>query len=89
MPPEVSAASVRIGRRRLVTSVSPMPGMIRPIATRLCSIDMNSAMSSARNAQVSTTCCPVVLITRTVWPRRSRAALPRRAGISISMTPPP
>src|SRR5205823_3722819 len=52
-----------------------------------CSIDRNSAMSPARNAQVSTTCWPNVLITRTAWPRTRRAALPRRAGISISTRP--
>src|SRR6516164_8047519 len=57
--------------------------MIRPIATRLCSIDMNSRMSSALNAQVSTTCCPLVLTTLTVWPLETRVALPWRAGISI------
>src|SRR5579863_6918462 len=89
MPPELSSVRVRIGRRRLVTSRSPTPGMIRPIATRLCSIDMNSVMSSAQNDQVSTTCWPVVLMTRTVWPRRRRIALPRRAGISISTALPP
>src|ERR1051326_7804047 len=87
MPPEVSSARVSIGRRRLVTSVSPIPGMMRPIATRLCSIDMNSRMSSVQNAQVSTTCWPCVLTILTVWPRRRRAALPLRAGISIM--PPP
>ena len=31
IPPEVSSTNVRIGCRRLVTSVSPIPGMIRPI----------------------------------------------------------
>src|SRR6266481_4949906 len=64
MPPEVSSTRVRIGRRRFVTSASPIAGMIRPIATRLCSIDMNSLRSAALNAQVSTTCCPLVLATR-------------------------
>ena len=77
---------VRIGRLTLVTSVSPTAGMIRPIATRLCSIDMNSRKSSALNAQVSTTCWPVVLITLTTSPLRRRAALPWRAGISIMLS---
>ena len=74
---------VRIGRRRLVTSASPTAGMIWPMATRLCSIDMNSPRSPALNAQASTTCWPFVLTTLTCWPWRMRAALPRRAGISI------
>src|ERR1051325_2055574 len=83
MPPEVSSMRVRIGRRRFVTSVSPIPGMIRPIATRLCSIDMNSLRSASLNAQLSTTCCPFVLTTRAFCPRRRCSAFPRRAGISI------
>src|SRR5271167_1992263 len=86
MPPEVSSMKVRIGRLMLVTSLSPTAGMIRPIATRLCSIDMNSRKSSALNAQVSTTCWPVVLMILTTWPRLRRAALPLRAGISIMLS---
>src|SRR5258707_430173 len=85
MPPDVSSIRVRIGRRRLVTSASPIPGMIRPIATRLCSIDMNSLRSTALKAQVSTTCWPLVLTTRAFWPRRRRSALPWRAFISIML----
>src|SRR5262249_44777535 len=57
--------------------------MMRPIATRLCSIDMNSWRSAGLNAQVSTTCCPFVLTTRALCPRRRCNALPRRTGISI------
>src|ERR1700744_1947755 len=44
---------------------------------------MNSARSARLNAQVSTTCSPWVLMTVTVCPALTIAALPRRAGISI------
>ena len=50
----------------------------------VCSIDMNSVMSWRLNAQVSTTCSPCVLITRTTWPAAANAALPRRAGMVTS-----
>ena len=46
-------------------------------------MDMNSVKSSRRKAQVSTTCCPWVLITRTLCPRATKAALPRRAGMVV------
>ena len=57
--------------------------MMRPSDVRECSMDMNSVGSSRRNAQVSTTCCPWVLMTRTLRPRPRKAALPRRAGMVI------
>src|SRR3712207_3201743 len=45
-------------------------------------MDIHSPRSSALKAQVSTTWEPCVLITVTLWPRPTRAALPLRAGIS-------
>src|SRR5271165_7319209 len=54
------------------------------MVARLCSIDMNSVMSWRLNAQVSTTCSPCVLMTRTTWPAVTKAALPRRAGMVMS-----
>src|SRR5882724_8361425 len=47
---------------------------------------MNSPRSARLNAQVSTTCSPCVLITVTICPAATIAALPRRAGISIKLS---
>ncbi len=90
-----SSIAVKIGRRRLVTKESPNLGMILARAVRVCSIDINSGdinsgePASARdcwlNAQVSTTCWPWPFMTLTCCPARTKAALPRRAG--IVMTP--
>ena len=63
MPPEVSPVRVRIGRRLLVRSTSPIRGTRCRLCARVCSFDMNSARSARLNAQVSTTCSPWVLIT--------------------------
>src|SRR5262245_32463752 len=45
---------------------------------------MNSPKSGRLNAQASTTCSPWVLMTVIVWPWATKAALPRRAGISMA-----
>src|SRR3954453_10264058 len=52
MPPEVSSTICMIARRRLVTSRSPIFGIMWPIATRACSIDMNSPRSAAMKARL-------------------------------------
>ena len=57
---------------------SPVFGIVRRHAVRQCSMDMNSARSSALKAHVSTTCVPWVLMTRSDCPFDRRAALPRR-----------
>src|SRR5690349_17884323 len=41
---------VTISRGGLVTSASPLAGMMLPMATRLCSIDIDSLRSSTLNA---------------------------------------
>ena len=82
--PEVSSTNVSIGPRRLVTKLSPAFTMIRPRAVRVCSMDIDSEWSPALNAQVSTTCCPWVFTTFTIWPVFNRHALPLRAGIVSS-----
>src|ERR1700752_4749954 len=46
---------------------------------------MNSPRSARLNAQVSTTCSPWVLMTVTVCPAETKAAFPRRAGISMGV----
>src|ERR1700722_18803845 len=72
-----------IGRRRLVRRISPGFGIKCRLCARVCSFDMNSPRSARLNAQVSTTCSPWVLMTVMVCPAATKAALPRRAGISI------
>ncbi|VVT60167.1 hypothetical protein BOS5A_210958 [Bosea sp. EC-HK365B] len=84
MPGVVSSTTVSIGLRRLLTSVSPTAGISFRIAARLCSIERCSSTSAALKAQVSTTCLPWVLTTRTLSPRLTLAATPLRAGISSS-----
>jgi len=69
----------------LVTRLSPTLGMMLPKAVLVCSMDMNSARESLLNAQVSTTCCPRVLITFTRWPAATRAAFPFRAGMVTTL----
>src|SRR5450631_4744482 len=83
MPPDVSSVNVRIGRRLLVRRTSPGLGTRCRLCARVCSFDMNSPRSARLNAQVSTTCSPWVLMTVTVCPAKTKAALPRLAGISI------
>src|SRR4030095_16595582 len=75
---------MRMGRRRLVRSVSPTAGTSFRNHARLASIAIHSVGSAALDAQVSTTWAPCVFTTRTCWPARRRAALPRRAGIVTS-----
>src|SRR6266436_2361880 len=62
--------------------MSPGLGTRCRLCARVCSFDMNSPMSARLKAQVSTTCSPWVLMTVTVCPAATKAALPRRAGIS-------
>src|SRR6202790_5329668 len=83
MPPEVSSIRVRIGRRLLVRNTSPGLGTRCRLCARVCSFDMNSPRSARLKAQVSTTCSPWVLMTVTICPTATKAALPRRAGISM------
>src|SRR6185312_14286821 len=84
MPPEVSSVRVRIGRRLLVRRISPGLGTRCRLCARVCSLELNSPRSARLKAHVSTTCSPWVLMTVTVWPADTNAALPRRAGISIA-----
>src|SRR5919106_6787829 len=95
MPGEVSSTSVRIGRLPLVTRVSPVLGFTLLRRERLCSIDMCSRMAERLKAQVSSTCCPKVLITFIFCLPSTRRALPCRAGIvtrspirKLAMLPP-
>src|SRR5450432_2075232 len=74
---------VMIGLRRLVRRISPGRGIKCRLWARVCSFDMNSPRSARLNAQVSTTCSPWVLMTVTICPAETKAALPRLAGISI------
>src|SRR5438094_3202352 len=81
---EVSSTRVRIGRRWLVTNVSPTAAASFMNEARLASIDIHSVRSWALNAQASTTCVPCVLTTLMCWPALACAALPPRAGIVTS-----
>src|SRR5439155_11619447 len=65
---EVSSTRVRIGRRWLVTNVSPTAAASFMNEARLASIDIHSVRSRALNAQASTTCVPCVLTTLMCWP---------------------
>src|SRR3989475_6020222 len=89
--PDVSSTSVRIGRRRFVTNVSPTAAASFMNHARLASIDIHSVRSRALNAQASTTWVPWVFTTLMRCPAPTRAALPRRAGIvtSSGLTGPP
>src|SRR5882762_4667328 len=89
MPPDVSSVNVRIGRRLLVRKTSPGLGTRCRLCARVCWFDMNSPRSARLKAQVSTTCSPWVLMTVTICPAETKAALPRLAGISMrqSMVP--
>ena len=80
-----------MGRRRLVTNVSPTAAASFMNHARLASIAIHSVASPALNAQASTTCVPWVLTTLMRWPAGTRAAMPRRAGIVVSpaLTGPP
>src|SRR5262245_16596411 len=79
--PEVSSIRVMIGRRCVVTNVSPTAGVSFMNEARLASIDIHSVRSSALNAHASTTWVPEVLMTLIRWPALTRAAFPERAGI--------
>src|SRR5262249_16538568 len=70
------------GRRWLVRKVSPTAARSFRNHARLASIDIHSLTSLALNAHVSTTWVPCVLMTLTRWPAATRAAAPRRAGMS-------
>src|SRR5215813_4475394 len=70
-----------MGRRWFVTRLSPTCTMIRLRAVLVCSMDIHSPRSALLKAQVSTTCCPWVLMILMCWPRLRDTALPRRAGI--------
>src|ERR1700710_39028 len=83
MPPDVSSVSVKIGRRLLVRKTSPGFGTRCRLCARVCSFDINSPKSPRLKAQVSTTCSPWVLMTVMICPADTKAALPRRAGISM------
>ena len=80
MPGDVSASSVRIGRRRFVTNCSPTCGKSRPTYTRVCSALWYSRRLSAQNANTSATWPPFGSITRMRSPRASSTARPSRAG---------
>src|SRR5260370_41461015 len=79
----------RIGRRLLVRKSAPGLGTRCRLCARVCWFDLNSARSARLKAQVSTTCSPWVLMTVTICPAETKAALPRLAGISMrqSMVP--
>ena len=78
--PPTTSLTVRLLLRKL----SPTRGEILSVCARVCSIDMNSVGSSRLNAQVSTTCWPCVLTTLTWLAFGTSAALPLRAGISMT-----
>src|SRR6185295_16680202 len=73
-----------IGRRLLLHKLSPTRGEILSVCARVCSIDMNSLGSLPLNAQVSPTCWPCVLLTLTWLPFGTWAAVPLRAGITMT-----
>src|SRR5437016_3906134 len=83
--PDVSSTSVRIGRRRFVTNVSPTAAASFMNHARLASIDIHSVKSRALNAQASTTWVPWVFTTLMRCPAPTRAALPphlqRKVGV--------
>src|SRR5437879_131622 len=82
--PDVSSINVRMGRRWLVTNVSPTEAASFMNEARLASIDIHSVRSRALNAQASTTWVPWVLTILMCWPALACAALPPRAGIVTS-----
>src|SRR5689334_21395991 len=83
MPGDVSASSVRIGRRWFVTNCSPTAGKSLPTHTRVCWALWYSLVSPAQNAKTSATWPPRGSITRMRSPRCSPIACPSRAGTGM------
>ena len=83
MPGDVSASSVRIGRRRFVTNCSPTRGKSRLTYTRVCSAEWYSERSSAQKANTSATWPPSGSMTRMRSPADMRRAWPSRAGMRM------